>query len=106
MLTYRYISVLLEQVSNMYTAYILRAPAAKGIKMKDMGVFVGQLLLKSFDRAESIYVAMKCRGYDGNYLYAKPSPIQKGDWLFLVLASGILCLMRFFDLSLFIGSFL
>lgn len=106
MLTYRYISVLLEQVSNMYTAYILRAPAAKGIKMKDMGVFVGQLLLKSFDRAESIYVAMKCRGYDGNYLYAKPSPIQKGDWLFLFLASGILCLMRFFDLSLFIGSFL
>lgn len=106
MLTYRYISVLLEQVSNMYTAYILRAPASKGIKMKDMGIFVGQLLLKSFDRAESIYVAMKCRGYDGNYLYAKPSPIQKGDWLFLVLVSGALCLMRFFDLSLFIGSFL
>lgn len=32
MLTYRYISVLLEQVSNMYTAYILRAPASGGSK--------------------------------------------------------------------------
>jgi cobalt/nickel transport system permease protein len=106
MLTYRYISVLLEQVSNMYTAYILRAPSQKGIKMKDMGVFVGQLLLKSFDRAENIYFAMKCRGYDGNFLYAKPNPIQKIDWVFLVATVGLLCLMRFFDLSQFIGSFL
>ncbi len=106
MLTYRYISVLLDQVSNMYTAYILRAPDSKGIKMKDMGIFVGQLLLKSFDRAENIYVAMKCRGYDGNYLYAKPNPIQKNDWIFLVSVCVVLCLMRFFDLSQFIGSFI
>lgn len=106
MLTYRYISVLLEQVSNMYTAYILRAPDAKGIKMKDMGIFVGQLLLKSFDRAENIYYAMKCRGYDGNYLYAKPDTIRKNDWIYVIVMCTILILMRFFNLSQFIGSFL
>lgn len=106
MLTYRYISVLLEQVSNMYTAYMLRAPDAKGIKMKDMGIFVGQLLLKSFDRAENIYFAMKCRGYDGNYLYAKPEPIRKNDWIYLLAVCTMLILMRFFNLSQFIGSFL
>ena len=106
MLTYQYISVLLEQVSNMYTAYILRAPDAKGIKMKDMGIFVGQLLLKSFDRAENIYFAMKCRGYDGHYLYAKPDPMKKSDWIFMLSTCGMLILLRFFNLSQFIGSFL
>lgn len=106
MLTYRYISVLLEQVSNMYTAYILRAPDAKGIKMKDMGIFVGQLLLKSFDRAENIYYAMKCRGYDGNYLYAKPNKTNKIDWIYLLMVGIVLLLMRFFNLSQMIGSFL
>ncbi|WKY48674.1 cobalt ECF transporter T component CbiQ [Eubacteriaceae bacterium ES3] len=105
MLTYRYISVLLEEVSCMYTAYILRSPGAKGIKMQDMGVFVGQLLLRSFDRAESIYLAMKCRGYDGKFLYAKPEPFLKSDWVILLLTSGLLLLMRFFDLGLFIGNF-
>ncbi len=106
MLTYRYISVLLEQVSNMYTAYILRAPDAKGIKMKDMGIFVGQLLLKSFDRAENIYYAMKCRGYDGNYLYAKPNKVNQIDWIYLLVVGIVLLLMRFFNLSQIIGSFL
>lgn len=45
--------------------------------MKDMGIFVGQLLLKSFDRAESIYVAMKCRGYDGNLSVCQTQPDLK-----------------------------
>ena len=106
MLTYRYISVLMQEVSNMYTAYMLRSPGAKGIKMKDMGIFVGQLLLKSFDRAENIYFAMKCRGYDGHYVYAKPDRMKSADWLFLLLTAGLLLLMRFFNLSQFIGSFL
>lgn len=106
MLTYRYISVLLEQVANMYTAYMLRAPGAKGIKMRDMGIFVGQLLLKSFDRAENIYFAMKCRGYDGRYLYAKPESIKKTDWIFMLGTCFILIVLRFFNLSQFIGSFI
>jgi cobalt/nickel transport system permease protein len=106
MLTYRYISVLLEQVSNMYTAYILRAPLSKGIKMKDMGIFVGQLLLKSFDRAENIYFAMKCRGYDGDYIHAKPKALTQQDWIYLLGTVIVLCLMKFFNLSQFIGNFI
>jgi cobalt/nickel transport system permease protein len=62
-MTYRYICVLLEEVHSMYIAYSLRSTDAKGIKMRDMGSFAGQLLLRSFDRADRIYNAMKCRGY-------------------------------------------
>ena len=66
MLTYRYINVLLGEVTVMYHSYILRAPNVKGIKLKDMGPFLGQLIIRSFDRAERIYNAMKCKGFEGN----------------------------------------
>jgi cobalt/nickel transport system permease protein len=62
-MTYRYIGVLFEETYSMYTAYSLRSPNGKGIAMKDMGSFTGQLLLRSFDRADRVYNAMKCRGY-------------------------------------------
>lgn len=63
-LTYRYLSVLLEEAHSMRTAYQLRGKTkARGIEMKHMGSFLGQLVLRSFDRAERVYAAMKCRGY-------------------------------------------
>jgi cobalt/nickel transport system permease protein len=63
-LTYRYIGVLLDEAGSMYTAYSLRGAGKKGIEMRHMGSFLGQLLIRSFDRAERVYAAMRCRGYD------------------------------------------
>jgi cobalt/nickel transport system permease protein len=62
-MTYRYIGVLFEETYSMFTAYSLRSAGAKGIALKDMGSFTGQLLLRSIDRADRVYNAMKCRGY-------------------------------------------
>lgn len=67
LLTYRYLSVLLEEVSRMSTAYALRAPGQKGIAFRNWGSFAGQLLLRTFDRAQRVYQAMVLRGFDGEY---------------------------------------
>jgi len=52
MLTYRYISVLLEEAERMLRAYMLRSPLQNenGIHIKDWGAFAGQLVLRTFDR--------------------------------------------------------
>lgn len=102
-MTYRYISVLLEEVSVMYTAYLLRSPKEKGIRMKDMGSFVGQLLLRSIDRAERVYYAMKCRGFDGAMKYSKAQKAQTKDYLFVVVTCGAMIALRFFNFSVLIG---
>lgn len=60
---YRYITVLVEEASVMMTAYRLRNPKYKYPHIKHMGTFVGHLFLRSMDRAERIYCAMKCRAY-------------------------------------------
>jgi cobalt/nickel transport system permease protein len=66
-LTMRYIATLLNEAETMWTAYALRSPGARAVRMKDMGVFMGQLLLRNFDRAERVFCAMKCRGFSGVY---------------------------------------
>jgi len=62
-MTYRYIAVLLEEVHSMATAYRLRSGCKKALEMRHMGPFIGQLMLRGFDRAERIHAAMCCRGY-------------------------------------------
>lgn len=67
LLTYRYISLLLEEVNRILQAYALRAPDQKGIHFKVWGSLTGQLLLRSMDRANAVYESMLLRGYDGNF---------------------------------------
>jgi cobalt/nickel transport system permease protein len=102
-LSYRYISVLINEAQCMWTAYLLRAPAEKAVKMKDMGSFLGQLLLRSFSRAERVYSAMKCRGFCGVYHPTKRQPLRVTDIAFLLITAAALVILRFFNLSLLVG---
>lgn len=102
-MTYRYLSVLLNEGSAMYTAYMLRAPEQRGLKLTHLGSFIGQLLLRSFGRAERVYSAMKCRGYQGangqrTLRRPRPSELALG-----VLIGALLCSLRFFNLAQWIG---
>ncbi len=62
---YRYLSLLMEEAASMYAAYLLRNPGRRALQMKDMGNFLGQLLIRSVERSERIFEAMKLRGYVG-----------------------------------------
>ncbi|MDR2519249.1 MAG: cobalt ECF transporter T component CbiQ [Spirochaetaceae bacterium] len=91
-MTYRYIGVLLGEAASMVTAYKLRAPDSSGIGMGDMGSFLGQLVLRSFDRAERVYQAMKCRGFHGVYQGAanrKAGPFDYGFAAAVIAAAAV-----------------
>lgn len=103
-MTYRYLSVLLEEAGQMSLAYRLRSNGQRGIRMKDMGSFLGQLLLRSFDQAERVYTAMTCRGFSGRYVRHRRRMALE-DWLLLAAACAVLFLLRRFDLTA-LGSFL
>lgn len=106
LLTYRYISVILQESSNMYTAYKLRNNGGKGIKLSDMGVFIGQILLKSFNRAERVYDAMKCRGFNGEYPTTNNRSITVKEVICTIIISLIFILFRFVNISYLIGEIL
>lgn len=94
-MTYRYIGVLSEEAYNMLTAYKLRNPKTKGLEMKDMGSFAGQLLLRSFDRAERVYQAMKCRGYNSKEFVYKYRKLRGQDMLFIAAVCISIIFLRF-----------
>jgi cobalt/nickel transport system permease protein len=91
---YRYIGVLIEEVGNMNTAYKLRSVKTKGIAMKDMGPFVGQLALRSFDRGERVYAAMVLRGFGGEFPEQAPIRMNAGDISAAFLLGAAFVLLR------------
>ena len=103
MMTFRYISVLVREASLMYHAYLLRAPMEKGIRLKDFGSFLGQLILRSFDRAERIYQAMQCRGFEGNLTFSGKKKLGVKDWLVIVVSLVLMMAMRVFHISEMLG---
>jgi cobalt/nickel transport system permease protein len=105
-MTYRYISVLIEEVSTMVTAYTIRAPRQKFVKMKDMGSFIGHLLLRSMDRAERVFAAMKCRGFNGVYVTAPIPKETMKDVLFTVSFCAFFIVCRFVNISMLLGTLL
>jgi cobalt/nickel transport system permease protein len=105
-LTYRYIGVLLNEVYSMSIAYSLRSHNRKGIEMRDMGSFAGQLLIRSFDRAERVYNAMKCRGYALQNIPQKKKTLVLQDFLFLSIVCLFCVTFRFVDVNAILTGFL
>lgn len=105
MLTYRYITVLLEEVNRITQAYELRAPGQKGIHFKVWGSLTGQLLLRSVDRAGSVYESMLLRGYRNDYRYMSSRiTLRPRDIGFLLLWGAVIALFRIYPVMLIIGS--
>lgn len=106
LLTYRYITVLLEEVNRITQAYSLRAPNQKGIHFKVWGSLTGQLLLRSMDRAEVVYESMLLRGYKGDFKYmGQKVKFRMQDFLYLLLWAGVIVLFRMQPVFIVIGNF-
>ncbi len=104
LLIYRYITVLLAETQRIRDAYMLRAPGQKGIARKAWGPLVGQLLLRSMDRAGVLYESMQLRGFRGEFydLSDKKYSLPAGIACLAGFAALIICL-RFFRLPELFG---
>ena len=94
LLIYRYLIVLLKEVERMLQAYKLRAPGQKGIHVKAWGAFVGQLLLRSIDRAETVYESMLLRGYHGEFTGRNPHWNRTASLCYAVIWIMVLMFLR------------
>jgi cobalt/nickel transport system permease protein len=104
LLTYRYISVLLEEVERMLTAYALRSPQQKGVQRSAWGSFAGQLLLRTFDRAQRVYQAMCIRGFRGEYNTGECIKIKTTDFLYMLGWILFFVVARMYNLPMLVGS--
>ncbi|MCI9632595.1 MAG: cobalt ECF transporter T component CbiQ [Ruminococcus sp.] len=104
MLTYRYVTVLLEEVNRITQAYMLRAPHQKGIHFRAWGPLAGQLLLRSVDRANEVYESMLLRGYQGEYQYMRERiGFVRQDLAYLLFWLGVFAVFRMWPVILIVG---
>lgn len=104
MLTFRYISLLTEETAIMSEAYHLRAPGQKGIAFEAWGSFLGQLLLRSMDRAKELYAAMLLRGYHGEFPETHTAKESMSSWIYAAVCVSLSVLLRMVNVASMFGS--
>jgi len=86
---YRYIFVIESEYKRMKRTLKARAfrPKTNLHTYRTYAHLVGMLLVKSWERAERVYQAMLCRGFDGKFHSLHEFSLKPGDLLFLIAAS-------------------
>ena len=65
LMVFRYIRVIIEEAISMKAARDARSFGEKHLSLRLWGVLIGQLFLRSVDRAERVHKAMQARGFTG-----------------------------------------
>lgn len=101
MMVYRYMSVLLAEALSMRRAREARGFGRESFRISDWGPFVGQLFLRTVDRAERIHRAMLARGFNGSLSFfdSDPTRWRLADTVYLIGWTVLLAALRFFDVS-------
>lgn len=98
LIMYRYIFLLLEEGNRIRNAEQSRLGFVDfRATLRSSGILGGMLLLRTFDRAERSFAAMRCRGYRGALTGVLPGRLQSRDWLVLIL--GVLLLAGLFAMK-------
>lgn len=103
LLTYRYITVLMEETARTLRAYALRAPGHKGVQPKAWGSLTGQLLLRTLDRAQRVYQAMVLRGFTGEYHTGASLLFSWQDFVYVAGWCIFFLVARMFNIPLLLG---
>ena len=103
-LIYRYLGLMIQEASDVWTAYKLRAPGQKGVHFSVWGSLVGSMLIRSMDKAEKVYQSMELRGYRPEETFAGEEEWGKASTIYLIVSVITLFLFRFIPIFSLIGS--
>lgn len=99
LMLYRYLSLLLSEALAMHFARSSRGYRASGYKLKDWQRFIGQLLIRSIDRARRIHLSMKARGFLGKLPTKPQQKWTTADTVYCLIWSMLIIFLRFYNLS-------
>jgi cobalt/nickel transport system permease protein len=102
---YRYAFVLGGEAARMNTARELRANGRRA-DLTSYGPQIGHLLLRAFDRARRIHLAMLARGFDGEVRSPRALRWSKRDTMFTIGWCGWFAIVRAIDLPAALGRLL
>jgi cobalt/nickel transport system permease protein len=106
MFLYRYLFVLADEAARLVRARALRSFQGRGLGFKVFSAIVGQLLLRTLDRAQRIHLAMRSRGFDGKIRLVRPLHWHWADAVFFLGWSLLFVLWRWYNIPYLLGRLL
>ena len=92
---YRYIFILQDELMKMRQAKDSRSVGgSRWFHLYALANMLGVLFIRSYERAEKVYLAMLCRGFDGRINTIYDFKIGMKDFGFLAVLIGILILIK------------
>lgn len=101
---YRYIFVLTEEAERLVRARDLRLCGTRPAGVSVFGALVGQLLLRSWERAGRVHRAMLARGYSGDIPRQAHTQLCRSDYVFVIGWVSYFLLVSQLDLPVVIAS--
>lgn len=96
-LMFRYLFVLSEEAIRMSRAYHSRCPRKQTLKdAANIGRLAGALMLRTYNRAERIYLAMLSRGFNGEFRTISVQHMTFADFALLASFVSVLSLIVIF----------
>ncbi len=104
----RYLFVISDEAVSMRRAVDLRSAGnrpglSRGLPMRLYGSLLGNLLVRSLDRAVRVHRAMRARGFTGAVRHAGVLRFRGMDWVFLGSCSAVLIALRWADPAQWLG---
>jgi cobalt/nickel transport system permease protein len=95
---YRYIFLIIDRAQHMLRSRAGRKTRNLGLRteLKLAAAMLGSLLIRSIDDAEHIDIAMRARGFDGNWRTISRLKIRGSDLVFAAIAACFLLGLHFF----------
>jgi cobalt/nickel transport system permease protein len=104
LLLYRYLFILIGEAIRMIRAHALRSFHRKGrITFRVFQQMLGNLLLRTLDRAQRIHMAMLSRAFTGEIRIARQFRFGYKEMAFLTGFSGLFLCLRFTDIIDLLG---
>ena len=103
---HRYIFVLTDEGGRVARARQLRSCGKKGLGLHHFGSLVGHLLLRTWERAERIHLAMLVRGFNGELHTRRQGRFGGREFAFLLGWSALFVILRFNNLPQLLGRLL
>ncbi|MBU0479551.1 MAG: cobalt ECF transporter T component CbiQ [Proteobacteria bacterium] len=104
LMLYRYLFVLIEEGIRMIRAHSLRSFSGRRVRLRTFLQLLGNLLLRTLDRAQRIHMAMLSRAFTGEIHLAGKYNFKTGEALFLMASLALIAVFRFTDITRIIGS--
>lgn len=101
LMSYRYIFVIEQEYRRLWRAAKIRGfrPATNLHTYRTYAYLIGMLFVRAAERADQVYKAMRCRGFDGRFYCLADFPAHYRNWVFAALMTAAFSVLLFLEVA-------